>query len=148
FFLLERYIAIEPTVEDDKPNVPVATMTAHASLDSMIDAAPLATRDPTVLRPIEDDRDTIQPRARVLLLMDVDRPFARIMPSLAHENGYKAVVSTRKDSKLALANQLKPDAISLDLQLPVLDGWRVLDRLKRNANTRHIPVHVTSIGEL
>ncbi len=84
----------------------------------------------------------------MLLIIEDDLAFARIMLGLAHENGYKAIVSTRGDSGLALANQLKPDAISLDLQLPVLDGWRVLDRLKRNASTRHIPVHVISVDEL
>ena len=102
-----------------------------------------------MLRPIEDDREQHPADGdRVLLIIEDDLSFARIMLGLAHENGYKAVVATRGDSGLALANQLKPDAISLDMQLPVLDGWRVLDRLKRNPGTRHIPVHVISVDEL
>ena len=146
-YLPERYIAIEGAVDDDG-EVPPVEVAARAALDSLVGTAPLAAPDPAVLRPIEDDRDNIQPGDRVLLIIEDDLAFARIMLGLAHENGYKAVVSTRGDSGLALANQLKPDAISLDLQLPVLDGWRVLDRLKRNAGTRHIPVHVISVDEL
>ena len=67
------------------------------------------------------------------------------MMGLARENGFKTVVATRGDNGLALANELKPDAITLDLHLPVMDGWQVLDRLKRNPRTRHIPVNVISI---
>jgi signal transduction histidine kinase/DNA-binding response OmpR family regulator/HAMP domain-containing protein len=146
-YLPEHYLAIESGIEDDT-DIPPAETAARAALDSLVGVAPMAAPDPTVLRPIEDDRDDIQPGDRVLLIIEDDLSFARIMLGLAHENGYKAVVSTRGDSGLALANQLKPDAISLDLQLPVLDGWRVLDRLKRNASTRHIPVHVISVDEL
>ena len=65
-----------------------------------------------MLRPIEDDRDDIQPGDRVLLIIEDDLKFARIMLGLAHENGFKAVVATRGDTGLALANELQPDAIT------------------------------------
>ena len=100
-----RYIAIEGSVEDDA-EVPPVEVAARATLESLVGTAPLAAPDPAVLRPIEDDRDDIQPGDRVLLIIEDDLAFARIMLGLAHENGYKAVVSTRGDSGLALANQL------------------------------------------
>src|SRR5204863_2438870 len=103
--------------------------------------------DEMVSRPIEDDREHIREGDRVLLIVEDDLKFARIMVGMAREKGFKAVVATRGDTGLALANELQPAAITLDIQLPVVDGWSMLDRLKRNPRTRHIPVHVISIVE-
>src|SRR5262249_21646399 len=96
---------------------------------------------------VEDDREHIREGDRVLLVIEDDVKFARIMTSMAHDKGFKVVVATRGDTGLALANELQPDAITLDIQLPVVDGWSILDRLKRNPRTRHIPVHVISVVE-
>jgi CheY-like chemotaxis protein/GAF domain-containing protein len=98
-----------------------------------------------VARPVEDDREHLRDGDRVLLIIEDDLKFARIMVGMAREKGYKAVVATRGDTGLAMANELQPAAITLDIQLPVIDGWTVLDRLKRNPRTRHIPVHVISV---
>src|SRR5205823_14731266 len=98
-------------------------------------------------RPIEDDREHLREGDRVLLIIEDDLKFARILVGMAREKGFKAVVATRGDTGLALANELQPAAITLDIQLPVVDGWSILDRLKRNPRTRHIPVHVISIVE-
>src|SRR5207248_1867211 len=100
-----------------------------------------------VVRTVEDDRDHLREGDRVLLIIEDDVKFARIMLGMAREKGFKAVVATRGDTGLALANELLPAAITLDIQLPVVDGWSILDRLKRNPRTRHIPVHVISIVE-
>ena len=100
-----------------------------------------------VQRPIEDDREHLREGDRVLLIIEDDSKFARILVGMAREKGFKAVVATRGDTGLALANELQPAAITLDIQLPVVDGWSILDRLKRNPRTRHIPVHVISIVE-
>ncbi len=98
-------------------------------------------------KPVDDDREHLREGDRVLLIIEDDVTFARIMVGMARERGFKAVVATRGDTGLALANELQPTAITLDIQLPVVDGWSILDRLKRNPRTRHIPVHVISIVE-
>ncbi|WP_371878308.1 HAMP domain-containing protein [Myxococcus landrumensis] len=94
---------------------------------------------------VEDDREHIRDGDRVLLIIEDDLKFARIMVQLAREKGFKALVATRGDTGLSMANEFQPHAVTLDIQLPVVDGWSVLDRLKRNARTRHIPVHIISV---
>jgi len=116
------------------------------SANMLTDLPPLPS-DEVVLRPVEDDREHLREGDRVLLIIEDDLKFARIMVAMAREKGFKAVVATRGDVGLALANELQPAAITLDIQLPVMDGWTILDRLKRNPRTRHIPVHVISVME-
>ncbi|HXU05818.1 MAG TPA: response regulator, partial [Polyangia bacterium] len=108
----------------------------------------IAEPDPIVSRPIEDDRASIEEDDRVLLVVEDDLSFARIMLQIGREKGFKVLVATRGDTGLALANKYQPDAITLDIKLPGLDGLTLLDRLKRNPTTRHIPVHVISIDEV
>jgi CheY-like chemotaxis protein len=81
----------------------------------------------------------------VLLVIEDDVKFAEILMNMARERGFKVVVATRGDVGLALANELRPHAITLDIQMPVMDGFTILDRLKRSPRTRHIPVHVISV---
>ncbi len=107
----------------------------------------LAEPDPIVTRPVEDDRNQLKEGDRVLLVVEDDVAFARIMLQMAHDGGFKVLVATRGDTALELAHRYRPDAITLDIQLPGFDGWTVLDRLKRSPTTRHIPVHVISVDE-
>ena len=93
---------------------------------------------------LPDDRESIKPDDRVLLLVEDDPHFAQLLLDMAREKGFKGVVAMRGDTGLALARRLKPDAILLDIQLPVIDGLTVLDQLKQNFETRHIPVHLLS----
>ncbi len=70
--------------------------------------------------------------------------FARIMVDLAHARGIKAIVALRGGTAMSLAREFKPDSITLDVRLPDMSGWALLDRLKHEPQTAHIPVHVIS----
>ncbi|ATB41937.1 hybrid sensor histidine kinase/response regulator [Cystobacter fuscus] len=96
---------------------------------------------------VEDDRRNLQPGDRTLLIVEDDIVFARILLGLVREKGFKGLVALRGDTGLAMARQYKPDAITLDIGLPVIDGWNLLDRLKHDSRTRHIPVHIISASE-
>jgi CheY-like chemotaxis protein len=93
---------------------------------------------------IEDDRQHIEPGDRVLLIVEDDLNFAKILLDKAHEREFKALVARRGENALAMAREIRPDAITLDLGLPDVDGWTVLDRLKNDLATRHIPIHIIS----
>ncbi|HVS01843.1 MAG TPA: HAMP domain-containing protein [Thermoanaerobaculia bacterium] len=93
---------------------------------------------------VDDDRDAIVPGDRVLLVVEDDETFAGTLLDLARERGFKGLVALEGSEALELAHSFKPDAITLDLVLPDMDGWVLLDRLKHDPQTRHIPVHVIS----
>ena len=93
---------------------------------------------------VADDRNQIFDGERVVLIVEDDLNFARILLELAREKNFKGLIATRGDAALALARKYKPDAITLDIKLPDRDGWTVLDRLKHDPNTSHIPVHIIS----
>ena len=94
-----------------------------------------------------DDSATVLPGDRSLLIVENDTNFARYLVDLAREQGYKAVVATRGAAALKAARELRPAAVTLDINLPDIDGWRVLDRLKDDPATRHIPVHLLTTEE-
>jgi CheY-like chemotaxis protein len=96
---------------------------------------------------INDDREAITPGDRVLLIIEDDLKFAQILLDRSRAEGFKGLVALRSDLGLAMAREFKPDAIMLDIRLPVMDGWTVLDRLKHDPITRHIPVHILSVEE-
>jgi HAMP domain-containing protein/CheY-like chemotaxis protein/signal transduction histidine kinase len=96
---------------------------------------------------LEDDRELVQSGDRSLLIIEDDLNFARILLDLVREQGFKGLVALRGDVGLAMAQEFKPSAIVLDIRLPVMDGWMVLDRLKHDPATRHIPVHIMSVEE-
>jgi CheY-like chemotaxis protein/nitrogen-specific signal transduction histidine kinase len=102
---------------------------------------------PVVERAIGDDRSAIEQGDRILLIAEDDPNFAQILLDLARELGFKGLVAQRADRALALAREFQPTAVTLDLRLPDADGWTILDRLKHDPKTRHIPVHIISVEE-
>jgi CheY-like chemotaxis protein len=101
----------------------------------------------TVSAPLEDDRENVVPGDKVILIVEDDSNFAFLLRDMARDKGFKALVAAWGNSALTLAHQYQPQAITLDMHLPDLDGWAVLARLKADPATRHIPVHIISVEE-
>ena len=96
---------------------------------------------------IADDRDKLTPGVRLILVVEDDVAFALILRDLAHEMNFQAVVVHSAGDALIAADRYRPSAILLDINLPDFSGLGVLDQLKRNPRTRHIPVHVASVAD-
>jgi HAMP domain-containing protein/CheY-like chemotaxis protein len=96
---------------------------------------------------IPDDRETLQSGDPVVLIVEDDPQYARILVGLAHKKGFKAITAYRGNAALALARQYLPTAITLDIFLPDMLGWTVLNNLKLDPATRHIPVQIISVAE-
>lgn len=102
---------------------------------------------PFIPEAIEDDRYHLQSGDKVVLIIEDDTAFANVLLRFTRENGYKGIVAVRGDHGITLAQQYQPMAILLDIRLPVKDGWEVMEELKGNTATRHIPVHIMSAVE-
>jgi CheY-like chemotaxis protein len=118
-----------------------------AEVDVILPATSLNTEGLVEDLVVDDDRNLIQPDDSVVLVIEDDITFARILIDLAHEHGLKALTALRGSSAIALAREFKPGAITLDINLPDMAGWTILDRLKHDPATRHIPVHIISGDE-
>jgi CheY-like chemotaxis protein len=112
-----------------------------ATAAELVAAEPIA---PGLARAVPDDYASLEPGDRVLLVIEDDPTFAVTMLELARQSGFKGVVAISGLQGLELARTIKPDAVTLDLRLPDIEGWVLLDRLKHDPLTRHIPVHVVS----
>lgn len=105
---------------------------------------------PALRRPAsvpEDDREGLSGDSRVILIVEDDPVFARILCDLAHEQGFQCLIAGTADEGALLARQYVPHAVILDMNLPDHTGLSVLDRIKRDVRTRHIPVHVVSVDD-
>ncbi|HTK50028.1 MAG TPA: HAMP domain-containing protein [Gemmatimonadaceae bacterium] len=125
----------------------VATVPVGAPADDDEDV--MMSRD-SLPRPdgFDDDRDDIEPGDRTLLIIENDGSFAKVLLEMAREKGFKGLCALDGEAGLKLAHAFEPDAITLDIDMPGMDGWAVLDRLKHHPQTRHIPVHIiTGIRE-
>ncbi len=100
-----------------------------------------------IVEQIADDRHGLQPGDAILLIVEDDPHYARVMVDLARDKGFKVLVATRGAEALDLAKQFQPTAVSLDVFLPDMLGWTVLSQLKQNPLTRHIPVQIITLDE-
>ena len=98
-------------------------------------------------RQIADDRDNLQPDDAVLLIVEDDPHYARVLCDLSRDKGFKVLVAMRGAEALALAREFHPTAVSLDVFLPDMLGWTVLNHLKQDPATRHIPVQMLTLDE-
>ncbi|MGC1598005.1 MAG: response regulator, partial [Candidatus Acidiferrales bacterium] len=99
------------------------------------------------LEKVPDDRENLQPDDAVLLIVEDDTHYARVLCDLAHDKGFKILTASRGSEALALAREFHPTAISLDVFLPDMLGWTVLNHLKQDPSTRHIPVQMLTQDE-
>jgi CheY-like chemotaxis protein/signal transduction histidine kinase len=100
-----------------------------------------------VTEQIPDDRDNLQPDDAILLIVEDDPHYARVLRDLSRDIGFKVLVATRGAEALALVREFHPTAVSLDVFLPDMLGWTVLNHLKQDPGTRHIPVQVLTLDE-
>jgi CheY-like chemotaxis protein len=127
------------------PNAAPIGVTTALPLSSSSSGAPIASQRP--IEPIPDDRMDVQPGDAILLIVEDDPHYARILVDLARDKGFKALLAMRGDDALNLAKQYQPTAVSLDVFLPDMLGWTVLSQLKQSPLTRHIPVQIVSLDE-
>lgn len=124
----------------------VAPRVSAASQYSVAPALPAAAQE-RVIEQLPDDRLTLEPGDTILLIVEDDPHYARVLVDLARDKGFKVLVAARGSEALDLAKQFQPTAVSLDVFLPDMLGWTVLSQLKHNPLTRHIPVQIITLDE-
>jgi signal transduction histidine kinase/CheY-like chemotaxis protein len=102
---------------------------------------------PRLVNEVGDDRGNILPGDAVVLIVENESMFARYLLDAVRDRGMKGITTSLGVTALALAAEYKPAAVTLDIHLPDIEGWRVLDRLKNDPQTRHVPVAVISTDE-
>jgi CheY-like chemotaxis protein/signal transduction histidine kinase len=125
----------------------VGPSTAPKPAVQAVHAPPIAAVPERPIEQVPDDRLEIRPGDSILLIVEDDPHYARIMVELAREKGFKVLVAARGIDALELAKQYQPTAVSLDVFLPDMLGWTVLSQLKQNPLTRHIPVQIITLDE-
>jgi len=124
----------------------VGSTTAPRPAAASIVSAPTVAIERTIEQ-IPDDRLEIQAGDAILLIVEDDPHYARILIDLARDRGFKVLHAVRGDDALELAKQYQPTAVSLDVFLPDMLGWNVLSQIKQNPLTRHIPVQIITLDE-
>jgi HAMP domain-containing protein/signal transduction histidine kinase/CheY-like chemotaxis protein len=135
-------------VPQKAPRKPAPALTEPVAATPSQEVLPPIPEAPKLVNEAGDDRSHIQPGDRVLLIVENDLHFAKLLLEVARERGFKGLVTSLGAAALAMTREYKPEAVTLDICLPDIDGWRVLERLKADTTTRHIPVCVISTEEV
>jgi CheY-like chemotaxis protein len=135
-YLPVKYAGPIEEPKSEQRNRPRADHLAHANLAAAVPE-----------ERVPDDRATIEPGDNILLIVEDDPNFARIIADLAREHGLKVLVAHKGAEALALAREYQPGAVSLDIFLPDMLGWSVLSQLKQDPLTRHIPVQIVTLED-
>ena len=125
----------------------VATLEAKASPSGLSPQLSGASIAELPVERITDDREILEPGDAVLLVVEDDPHYARLLCDLARDSGFKVLLAMRGAEGLALAREFHPTAVSLDVFLPDMLGWTVLNHLKQDPETRHIPVQILTVDE-
>lgn len=96
---------------------------------------------------IQDDRDDIKEKDRTILIIEDDQKFAKVLYNFCHEKSFKVIHAPDGERGLEYARKYLPDAIILDIRLPGIQGWTVLEEIKQDLSIRHIPVHIMSVED-
>ena len=124
---------------------------SHTTAGSVLAAARAEAAVETVAKglpaPVPDDRGVIKDGDHVILIIEDDAGFAGLLVKQCRERGLKCLAAASGEDGIELARHHRPKGIILDIKLPGIDGWRVLEDLKENPATRHIPVHIISVEE-
>ena len=143
-FLPQNYVPVKPLKRQaTSPPAPELIVLPN---DVGLPTDPAEPQNVAALQ-FDDDSEIIQPTDRVVLIVENDASFAGLLLDMAHECGFKGRICSRGSDVLAIARQQKIDAITLDINLHDIDGWRVLARLKDDERTRHIPVYMITTEE-
>jgi HAMP domain-containing protein/signal transduction histidine kinase/DNA-binding response OmpR family regulator len=133
-FLPIKYAGSSMLPRTDEPQGPSKLVASDAMREQPTEAVP-------------DDRENVDLSKPLLLIVEDDPHYARILRDLARDQGFQALVALRGSEALALAAQFRPSAVSLDIFLPDMLGWTVLSHLKQDPATRHIPVQIVTLDE-
>ncbi len=137
----------EKTQQESEENIVLPEI---AKLQTALPVPGAATEQPqryiseNIPQPVDDDRENIEKGDKVILIIEDDTDFARILLKYTRSKNYKGIVAVRGDDGIELAQHFRPLAILLDIQLPVMDGWQVMEALKSKPETKPIPVHMMS----
>ncbi len=153
-YLPHTFVAARASRKSGDSVAAIAQAAIHAAQQSTASFEPrpavMETPEPdltTLVNEAGDDRDVIQPGDRVMLIIENDLGFSRILLDTAREKGFKGLVTSMGAHALTMVQEYQPSVITLDIHLPDIDGWRVLSRLKNDVVARHIPVYIISTEE-
>ena len=150
-FLPENFLGAD--LQNDESNsttIPIDPIikTTQNSPETQVKSKHLKLKeDQKVAAEVNDDRNTLMEGDKILLVIEDDNNFSKLLYDLAHERKFKCLIAGDGESGLHFADFYLPNAIILDIGLPGIDGYEVIDRLKKNHRTRHIPVHFISASD-